>query len=318
MFAKFFDKLSTLRPRQLLAIAAGLAVLVFVVFYLAITTLTKNNVAEEEKPPEEPPVEIQMKSVVVATRNIEPKVMLTAKMLETKEFPADSVPVDAVTEVTDIVNLPTRAKIFKGDIMTAQKVYKNLEQAGFVGSIPPNCRAVSVTINDVTGVAGFAKPGDYVDVLLIERDEGLVTSRILLQNILLLSINQNMGINQPPKKEDADAPVNPSATAIENPAIATLALTPDDVLMLVSASKIGEIYLMLRPLRPQSERVYSTDYTVQSLKSQRLQQEKQDKPAVTPQEPVAPPPPPPTEPVPTVEETQKPTGFEIIYGNRSK
>ncbi len=317
MFAKFFDKLSTLRPRQLLAIAAGLAVLVFAVFYFTITMLTKNNVAEEEKPVEEqPPAEIQMKNVVVATRNIEPKVMLTAKMLEVKELPVDSVPVDAVTDITEIVNLPTRAKIFKGDVMTAQKVYKNLEQAGFVGSIPPDCRAVSVNINDVTGVAGFAKPGDYVDVLLVERDEGLVTSSILLQNVLLLSINSDMGVNPPPENEDSDAPVNPAAEAIENPAIATLALKPDDVLQLVSASQIGEIYLMLRPLRPQSERVYSTDYTVQSLKSQRLQQEKQDKPVVAPQEPVT-----LTPPVRTVDENKpepepEDIGFEIIYGNK--
>ncbi len=313
MLSKIFDKLSTMRPRQLLALSIGMAIFIFALMFLGFTLLTKNQVTEEVKiePVEEPPVEIQMKSVVVATRNIEPKVMLTGKMLELKEFPADSVPIDAVTDVTEIVNLPTRAKIFKGDIMTSQKVFKNTEQAGFVGSIPPNCRAVAVNINDVTGVAGFAKPGDYVDVLLVERDDGTATSSVLLQNVLLLSINKSMGIYQPPEKED-ETPINPSARAIDNPAIATLALRPEDVLLLISASKLGEIYLVLRPFHPQSGYDYGADYTAQSLRSQRKQQEEQQN-ISTPALEIAQPAP---EEFLKATKPKQDSGFDIIYGNR--
>ena len=280
MLPKFFDWLSKLQPRQLLALSAGAAIFVFALMYLALTMMIDERMAMKTLTGEETqPVEIKMSPVVVATQDIEPRVMLSRNMLEIKEMPVESIPEGAVTEISAIVNLPTRANIFKGDIMTAQKVYRNLDQGGFVGAIPPDCRAVSVNVNDVTGVAGFAKAGDYVDVLLLEHDDEGATSSIILQNVLLLSINKNMGIYQNPKNVGNDvtneAPVNPAAVAIDNPAIATLALVPDDVLRLVSASKLGEIYLTLRPLKPLDDYVQATEYTARSLKSQRLKEEQE-------------------------------------------
>ncbi|MBQ7705915.1 MAG: Flp pilus assembly protein CpaB, partial [Selenomonadaceae bacterium] len=189
MFSKFFDWLSGLRPKQLLALAGGAAIFMFIlmyaVFYFLIKpTLTpvdngENTTAEEKK--EE---EIKMISVVVAARNIEPKTMLISRLLETQEFPENTLPPDAVTDIAEIANKPARDRIFKGDIITYSKVYRNAAQAGFVGSIPPDCRAVSIHVNEVTGVAGFAKPGDYVDLILVEKDDNSVTSRLLLQNVL--------------------------------------------------------------------------------------------------------------------------------------
>ena len=85
----------------------------------------------------------------------------------------------------------------QGDVLTDQKVLLDDKQAGFVGMIPPDCRAVSVAINDITGIAGFAKAGDYVDVMVVSdsREKNKVTGEILLQNVLLLAINKtSMGV----------------------------------------------------------------------------------------------------------------------------
>lgn len=277
---KFFDWLSNLRPRQLLAMAAGAAIFIFLIMFFALSILTKQNpipidtedITEQEEEKKEP--EIKMKSVVVAARNIEPKTMLISRLLTTQEFPENTLPPDVVTDIGEVANKPARERIFKGDVITRSKVYHNAQQAGFVGSIPPDCRAVSVSVSDVTGVAGFAKPGDYVDILLIERDDTSVTSRLILQNVLLLSINQNMGVRGNYEGEEGkESSVNPETRAIENPALATFALRPDEILELVSASRIGEIYLMLRPLVPQSNYVVGAQYTLESLRGQRLKQE---------------------------------------------
>lgn len=295
MPAKFFDWLSKLRPRQLLMLAGGAAIFIFVLMFLALSMVSKsaveNPVVEEEKPPPEP--EKVMVEVVVAKRNIEPKVMIRSDMLELKEFAEDTIPSDAFRKISDVVDKPARAKIFRGDMLTAQKVYRDMAQAGFVQSIPPDCRAVSVGINDVTGVAGFAKPGDHVDVLLVERGDNSATTSIILQNVLLLSINKNMGIYDNPNNEDGA--VNYSATAIENPALATLALRPEEVMKLISASKLGEIYLMLRPLVAEESYTDYTEYRVNSAKISKPE----PKPAAAAEE--TPPPEPPK--------------IKIIYGD---
>lgn len=314
---KFFDWISNLRPRQLLGLAAGAAILMFFIMYGAFSLLVKSavipvNTEEETKTEEEnKEPEIKMKSVVVAARNIEPKTMLISRLLTTQEFPENTLPPDAVTDIAEVANKPARERIFKGDVITRNKVYRNAQQAGFVGTIPPDCRAVSISVSDVTGVSGFAKPGDYVDLILVEKDDTLVTSRLLMQNVLLLSINQNMGVRSTSEaEEDKESSVNPETRAIDNPTLATLALRPDEILELVSASKIGEICLMLRPMVPQSNYITGAEYTMQTLKGQRLSEEKQvqpsaDTPAKIEENPAA-----PEKPVEV-----KPERIKIFYGD---
>lgn len=278
---RFFDWLSNLRPRQLLALAGISAILMFLIMFAVLNFLLKPAVTIPDDP-DNPEItednegknkkdkEIKMKTVVVAAKNIEPKSMLISRLLETQEFPEDSLPPDAVTDIAEIANKPARERIFKGDVITRNKVYQNAAQAGFVGSIPPDCRAVSIGVSDVTGVAGFAKPGDYVDILLIERDNETVTSRLLMQDVLLLSINKNMGVRRnSEEEEEKESSVNPETTAIDNPALATFALRPEEILELVAASRLGEIYLMLRPIVPQSDYITGAEYTMHSFKSQR-------------------------------------------------
>ena len=111
----------------------------------------------------------------------------------------------------------------------------------------------------MTGVAGFAKPGDHVDLLLVEKGKNSATTEILLQNVLLLSVNQNTTASAPMGENGVPA------AAISNPSIATVALRPDDSLKLISATKIGEIYMSLRPDKPQAAYVDAMSYTMDSI-----------------------------------------------------
>ena len=292
MLGRFFDWLSNLRPRQLFLLAAASAVVIFCLMYMGLKMFANNQVAvpmmiEGDEQVQEQ--QVRMATVVIASRNIEPKSMILSSMLATKEVPEDQMPAEAITDIAEITNKPAKNRIMKDAIVTQQDVYKNIEQSGFVGSIPPDCRAISIDVTDVTGVAGFAKPGDYVDVLVIETDDSTVTSRLILQNVLLLSINKSMtdeGASPPPaqqngENEEQQDAVNPATKAIENPTMATLALRPDEVLRLVSAAKVGEIYLMLRPLVPQGDYYTGAEYSVESLKGKneriRIEKEKQEK-----------------------------------------
>ena len=286
MASKLFDKLSNLRPRQLFLLAAAAGILIFVIMFFALNKFTKNRGAEipitevsQEQNVQRPAA--TMKEVVIAAKTIEAKTMILPSMVTTEQRAEDTLPGDVVTDVTEIVNKPARERIMKGDVISQQKVFRNMEQAGFVGSIPSDCRAVSVSVNDVTGVAGFAKPGDYVDVLLIEGDNGSVTSRMILQNVLLLSVNKNMGVDNTPKSitdtksdEEVEA-INPATVAIENPTLATLALRPDEVLKLVSAAKLGDICLMLRPLIPQGDFTTNAEYTIESMARQKSRKDEE-------------------------------------------
>ena len=264
MASRLFDWISKLDFRQIVTLAVVVALIMFALASFSIWMLlqheAENSSKENDVPTTQVVPQIVMRKVVVANVTIAPKTILKTEMLTVKDFLEDSVPPDAFNDISQLVGKPTKVVINANEVITAQKIFDNVNQVGFVGTIPPDCRAVSINVNDVTGVAGFAKPGDRVDVMLVERNDGVATTSVLLQDVLLLSINQNMGVNK-------NAEENSATTAIANPSLATLALRPDEAMKLISASKIGEIYLMLRPFQAWTEYAAGDEYTMKSIKA---------------------------------------------------
>ena len=279
MFQKIINKFNELRPRQLLILAAVAAVLMFATIFIGLKSMAHEPIVIE---PVEPPKPIEMASVVVAKTNIHPRTRIQESMLQMKEMPADMVPEGAIKNFDDVKDTQIKVTIFAGDILTIQKVFAESSDEGFTGSIPADCRAISINVNDVTGVAGFAKPGDRVDLLLVESGKYSATTNILLQNVPLLSINQDT---------TGSAPIGENGVpkaAISNPSIATFALRPEEVLKLISATKIGEIYMSLRPSKPQSTYVDAMEYTLESVNSPRTEAVRETVPVIPSTAPAAP------------------------------
>lgn len=250
--------------RQWLLISAVISLTLGVLVFLSLN----GQLSEQDTQP------ANLTAVVVAKRDIEPKTIITAEMLERREVPAHLLPTDAITDIMDVVNKPAKVAIMKDDVVSSRKVLTNITMAGFTGSIPPDCRAVSIAITDVTGVSGFAQPGDRVDVMLIANNDSKMVGRIILQDVQLLAINktseqQNVPDNKAAAKgdtkktgaqdsaagkESADKQEasQPAAKVTDKPATATLALLPADMLKLITEAQEGTLYLALRPYKPQN------------------------------------------------------------------
>ena len=257
MFNKLLNALNDMQPRQLLLLAGGAAVAVFLLVYVALTSFVKEAPQKQETAQRTQ----VMHYVVMAKEDIPPRTIIREDMLEVRDVPVEAVPEGAIMSLQDVVGMMSMSKIYDGDVVTVQKVYSDKSQAGFTGAIPEDCRAVSVSVSAVTGVGGFARPGDYVDVIMVEKDKQGATSHLLLQNILLLGVNQeaearNGGAEGKEGKETKEK--------VSKPAIATLALRPEDTLELVSAASVGEIYLVLRPFRPKDPYVLQNDFTLRA------------------------------------------------------
>ena len=292
MFTKIMDKVNDLRPKQLIALAAVCGLLMFGVFFMILSSVNK-----EPQPVTETKevAKIETVKVVVAKQNIPVRTRIQESMLQLKEMPETAVPEGALKDFSTILNEPARVTIFAGDVLTQQKLFGERSDEGFLGTIPQDCRAVSISVNNVTGVAGFAKPGDFVDLLLVEKDNYSATTNILLQNVQLLSINQSMSASAVDGSE-----------AINNPTIATLALRPAEAVKLISAAKLGEIYLMLRPFKPQNMYVGEMEYTIESI----------NKPAPKPEPVQQLVPQIPSQPAPNIPIQPQEPKIEIIVGDK--
>ena len=259
---EFLDKITY---RQWGGAAGVVSILPGLMVYLAMS-------GDDEKVAEKP--QTNLVQVVAAKQDIPERTVVKEDMLKVVEVPSELVPEGAFHDVADAVDHPTSTAIQQGDIMTSRKVYVDIRMAGFTGIIPPDCRAVTIPINDVTGVSGFAHPGDYVDIMIITgTKENGVNGRIILQDVLLLGINRTADLPNTPigdsskkdgdKKDDARAAnvgsINTKASS-EGMATATVALKPADALKLAAESQEGTLYLVLRPFKPRDMYTFDTDY----------------------------------------------------------
>lgn len=259
---EFLDKITY---RQWVVAAGAVSILLGLMVYFAMS-------GDDEKAAEKP--QTNLVQVVAAKQDIPERTVVKEDMLKVVEVPSELVPEGAFRDVADAVDHPTSTAIQQGDIMTSRKVYVDIRMAGFTGIIPPDCRAVTIPINDVTGVSGFAHPGDYVDIMIISgTKENGINGRIILQDVLLLGINRTADLPNTPtgdsskkdgdKKDDASAQnvgnVNTKASS-DTMATATVALKPADALKLAAASQEGTLYLVLRPFKPRDMYTFDTDY----------------------------------------------------------
>lgn len=255
---KLADKLAKtagkMSPRKLILLCAFFALMIFIILY---STLSSFEDKKEEKPPEAAGV-----AVIEAAMDISPRTVITDDMLKASVVPESLLPPGALTDKKLIVGHKAGVTILAGDVITRRKLDVSAA-AGFQGLIPDGMRALSFGINDISGVSGFAKPGDHVDILLISSQDGKnrVTSKMLLRDVLLLAINKSsMGQGYvAPKKDDKDgkdesngnkmptAPRRTDTSSMGTPAVATVALSPYDAAKLTASLQVGQVQLMLRP-----------------------------------------------------------------------
>ena len=137
---------------------------------------------------------VETRPVVVAARDLEIGAPLDKVMLTTVEWPVAGVPEGAYQDVDSAVGKDKPRVILreirKGEVVLPYKLSVEGARGGLTPRIPENMRAMTISIDEIRGVAGFVLPGDKVDLLhttSIGAGKAL-TTRTLMQNMLVLGI----------------------------------------------------------------------------------------------------------------------------------
>jgi pilus assembly protein CpaB len=214
-------------------------------------------------------------TVLVATETIAPNTRITASMFEVRSVDDASLVPGAVSEDSAVIGKVARTEILKGEQITTARLGLNddgeLDDTLAV-KIPAGKRAVALAVDEVTSVAGLLVPGDRVDVIGIfteevdeadaaageAQDNEIVRVETILQDIEVLAFAQESLEALPQLNAEGEAvqaeraagslgarpedlEANPSARSV------TLALSPDQVQMILAVQAKGEIAVSLRP-----------------------------------------------------------------------
>ncbi|NRR30892.1 Flp pilus assembly protein CpaB [Oxalobacteraceae bacterium] len=176
--------------------------------------------------------------IVVAAADVNLGQRLTPEMLKLAEWPADSRPAGALTEPARVNGRVLKASILRGEPLTEAKLAPAGTLGGLSALITEGKRAITVRVNDVVGVAGFALPGNFVDIIVHTQADGgagqtrdHAISKIVLERILVLAVAQEVS------RDDTKPRV---VNAV------TLEVTPEQAEMLDLARGIGSLSLVLR------------------------------------------------------------------------
>ncbi len=170
--------------------------------------------------------------VVVASNDLEPGVPLTAVMLQQTPWPASAVPAGAFVDLKKLEGRVVLSQVFKGEPVLEPKLAPLGTKGGLPSLIQNGKRAISVKVNEVVGVAGFALPGSFVDVMVhISDNRNKPVSKIVLNRILVLAVAQEANRDETkPKVVNA----------------VTLEVTPEQAEKIDLARSIGALSLVLR------------------------------------------------------------------------
>lgn len=170
--------------------------------------------------------------VVVAARDIELGSSLEPAMLQLVRWPSSSIPPGTISEIGQLDTRVVRSSVLRGEPVVEGKLAPVGTQGGLSAVIGSGKRAITVKVNEVIGVAGFALPGNHVDVLVnIRDDKDKPISKIVLERILVLAIAQEAG-------RDDTKPKVVSAVTVE--------VSPEQAEKLDLARSIGTLSLALR------------------------------------------------------------------------
>lgn len=179
--------------------------------------------------------------VVVATENIKKDSLISRSQVKLAAVPSPYVNAIAPHKLEAVVGKTAIADISPGEQVLISRLVSSTDKNQRLSyAVPPQKRAVSIAIDDISGVAGYIKAGDRVDIVatidvpLDEQGNGNARtfSILTLQNIEVLAVGENL--------ELADKKKSAGSKSL------TLAVKVEDSLPLVLASERGSLRLLLR------------------------------------------------------------------------
>jgi pilus assembly protein CpaB len=153
------------------------------------------------------------------------------------DWPAYGAPPSAFTDIDDLFpeNAPGPRHIVRamepGEPLLPAKITRPGQDAGITSQLSPGMRAFTIQVNVTTGVSGFLRPADRVDIYWTGRSQNGEVTKLIETGIRLIAVDQS-----------ADQDRENRAVIARN---VTVEATPQQVAALAQAQTTGRLSLAL-------------------------------------------------------------------------
>jgi len=171
--------------------------------------------------------------LVVARDDIPARTKITSDMITFQRYPQELIGNGAIQEPKEVVGRVALARLKAKEQIRSSDLAPEGQTPGISYEIPPGMRAMAIAAGEIMSVGTAVKPGDHVDVLATysEPNTHQETTRVVLQNVLVLAVNQGETASQGPTGAKTSM---------------TLAVKPEEAELLMAADRAGVMRVMLR------------------------------------------------------------------------
>lgn len=172
-----FSAITARRPFTLLGVL--LAVLVIVAFVLVALNASQAGASPSL-------------TVVVATRDLTPRVPISADALATRDIPVPaSYPKVYFTRIAEVQGMIPLVTINSGMAVSSNDVVRSDQALGAQSEylpIPRGYVALTIPTSEQQGVADFIQPGDYISVIATVSSSGKVASKTIFTQLHIIKV----------------------------------------------------------------------------------------------------------------------------------
>jgi len=165
------------RPFTLLGIL--LALLVIVAFVLVALNASQSGASPQQ-------------TVVVATKDLLPRIPITADALATRAIPVPATyPKVFFTSIQDVQGMVPLVTIQSGQAVVANDVAKPNQALGSQSEylpIPKGYVALTIPTSEQQGVADYIQPGDYISVIATVSTAGKVAAKTIFTQLHVIKV----------------------------------------------------------------------------------------------------------------------------------
>ena len=182
------------------------------------------------------PVSRDLVSVVAAANDLPIGKRIQPNDLKLIALDRKDLPKGAFLKIPDVVDRAVSVPVAASELILSGKIVGKGSGEGLTALIEPGTRAISVQVNEISGVSGFIQPGTRVDVVFTRVfSNGDAATTTILQNVKVIAYGRQL---------DPGARVDPRDTS--RPTVATLLVSQDGAEKLALAVQRGKIQLVLR------------------------------------------------------------------------
>lgn len=134
----------------LMALGIAMTITALMMYYLQLQTVTARD----------------LQTVVLALTDIEANTIINHEHIREVYIPRKLIIPGSISSIDQVVGKTASENIFKGEQIINNRLVQQKVTDRFSSIIPQGYRAVTIKIDPSTGVGGFIKNNDYIDILV--------------------------------------------------------------------------------------------------------------------------------------------------------